>query len=364
MSQVNKRTLSDLHKMVPGSITDDGADIAVRYSTTIPPLDVILTGEVGKGFPSGRVIELYGEESVGKTTLCATLIAAIQRDYHGAAILWDTEATMTSDRVRYMGINSDDLIYGSSHFCEDVMQEMVEVTRKIESGASNPFGIMVWDTVAGTEAKMEHGKKVGESGTFSPHARILSEGFRKLCKPLARTKFAAIFCNQLKTGGIGQMYAREREKEATLGGKAMRFHAHLRIKMTMKRKYITKIDNKVTYVGDEIHVTKIKDKEGGSGVAGTDCILVIKKSGDGAGKFSNALSCLKTLQHWGLFKKDSITVDGKKYTDSSFEKKYEKDQAFRDLIHKKLTIMRRLKLRLSEKQVAPEQPQVLPEEDD
>jgi len=67
-------------------------------------------------------------------------------------------------------------------------------------------------------------------------------------------------------------------------------------------------------------VTKIKDKEGGSGVAGTDCILVIKKSGDGAGKFSNALSCLKTLQHWGLFKKDSITVDGKKYTDSSFEK--------------------------------------------
>ena len=351
---VTKKTRTLLDKAI-GATGAEGtiAEIQEHFSTGIAPLDVILSGEVGKGIPSGRVTEIYGDESVGKTTLCCLLAAQVQRQYKGSVVYFDSEATLTKERAVALGIDWD-TFWHSAHmmYCEDVFEAVLDVVRghalTDSRKASTDAGIIIWDTVAGTEAKSEHGKQVGEGGSFGPHARILSEGFRKLCQPLGSTKLATVFCNQMKIGGIGNMFATERQKEATLGGKAMRFHSHIRLKMEAKRKYRLPLGGKkFLNLGEEIKVTKTKDKERGAGVAGTDCILILQKVGEKAGTFNEALSCLRTLQNWGMYRKE-IIISGHKLTPIQFEKMYDTKATFRAGIRTTMELMRRTLLKIEQ----------------
>lgn len=321
-----------LRKANNGTGRMGGADIRYRFSTTLAPLDLILSGEIGSGFPSGRISEVYGDEHVGKSTLCCMMLAAVQRA-NGVAIFADTEATMTTARARELGINTEALVYIEEEFVEPILDSALALVREFTTVP----GIAVWDTVAGTASIHERDRDVGESGARSPHARSISLGFRKLSIPLSQSNMAFICVNQLKEGAVGKLFATERDKEATLGGKAMRFHSHVRLRLRNARKLRIGSDERGVYIGDEILATCIKHKEMGSGTLSTQCVLVLRKVPPNPGQFSAGLSVLRTLQKWGAFK-GGIAVGKQKFTALKFEERYSTDAAFRESMNKMLSI--------------------------
>jgi RecA/RadA recombinase len=311
--------------------TVEGAPTSITYwfSTTIPPLDVALSGKVGTGFPAGRAVELYGEEQVGKTTLGCTTLAAAQTA--GAlAVMMDTEGTFTESRAQALGLRTNELVYAQDYCLEHVLEKAGLLIR--ECGHKTPC-LLFWDTVAGTPSLREDSHLVGESA-LSVHARILSEWFRREVGRLSVSRVCLLFCNQLKEGGIGRMFATERDHEATLGGRAMRFHTQLRLRMKAARKFSLPFHGKETTVGDEVRAMVVKDKDRASNVRGRDCVLVLMKIGEDAGRFSAPFSSLRTLQSWGALPAGhTVKFLKRSYTLAQWAASYREDEGFRRRVH-------------------------------
>lgn len=330
--------------VVPGSAQEAGVDIQHWIDSSIPVLNVALTGFVESAIPSGRLVEIYGEESVGKTTLACNFLRMAQQERNGIAVLYDTEATLSTERLQGLEVNTDDLLYGvdaggSVVYIEHIMQNVLEVVRKVQASKTKSTGMIVVDTIAGTESLAERTKKIGEGTSFSPHARALSAAFRKLSIPLSHTGITLLCVNQLKAGAIGDQYALDRNKEATLGGSAMKFHSYMRIRMRLKRRGYVHVGGKMVLVGDEILASLTKHKEGLCNVKATECVLVLRKVPPNAGQFSPGLSAYRTLQHWGMRAKKSartgettIDIKGKTYKPLEFETEYDTNATFRDTV--------------------------------
>lgn len=340
--------------VVTGDIREGNMDIQRWHSTGVPVLDIAFNGEIGKGFPSGRVIEIYGNESVGKTTLTAGLLAEVQKAHDGIAALYETEATLSTDRMAELGIDVDNVLYGISAdtediYIEEVLQNIITLVNVCGRKEPSRSGVIVFDTIAGTSSVAEKGKEVGEATSFSPHARALSVAFRKLSVPLSRTALTFVCVNQLKSGAIGSRFATEREEEATLGGSAIKFHSFMRVRMTFKRKAYIPIGSKQNLIGDEISVMLTKHKESVSGTKACEAILVLRKLPPNAGQFSPGLSAFRTLQNWGIKckgkgKDAKISIKGKDYLPGKFEEAYNADEGFRTVVHTLLSAYRKARM--------------------
>ena len=329
--RVLKNGAKELGSSVLTTMDDASSSIKAWHGTTVPPLDVILTGEVGRGLPSGRIIELYGDEHVGKTTLGCLLLAEMQRN-GGVAVVFDTEGTLTVQRAAQLGCNTASLIYGEERYVEDVLYQIEYILQKI--GNDTP-ALVVWDTIAGTQTRAEQGRKPGEKTGMAEHARALSIGLRRLGKPLSQSMMTVLAVNQLKAAGFGKLFATEREQEATLGGRAMRFHTHSRVRLKAARKFAVTRDKRAVTVGDEVKVMVTKDKDRPSNVRGRDAILVLQKIGEGGGRFAAGYSCLRTLQLWGALPKgSSVKFVGKKYTVDTWNDAYLNDVPFQMKVHR------------------------------
>lgn len=317
------------------------SEIRCWYTSTVPVLDVILSGSVGQGFPSGRITELYGDEHAGKTTLGCLALRAIQQ-LGGLGVIFDTESTLTRGRAVNLGIDPKTLLYSEEIYLEPILDALPFI---VEQAGDAPCGIF-WDSIAGTPSQREREHSAG-SGQIGIHARALSVGLRKLAHGLARSKTFLLACNQLKVGGIGKMYATERESEATLGGRAIRFHSHMRLRISHARKFILKEGQRSLVIGDEISAMVTKDKDRASGLRARSAVLVLQKVGGGlsiggrSGTFNNGLSCYRTLQHWGAFGSGaSIVLANHQYSMVEFVKLYDNDETFRErVVHRLLELV-------------------------
>ena len=327
-------------KATAGSLTLlSNAFTAVRfwYSTRIYALNVTLTGTLDMGLPGGRIIELFGDESTGKTTLCGCIMAETQSQ-NGIAVMHDSESTFTEARAIELEINPKELVYGANEYLEEILD--IICSNILAVGKSR--AAIIHDTIAGTPSKREVGKRIGE-GVFSPHARALSEGLRKMSRPLANSNACVIFVNQRKEGGMGEMFATERKKDATLGGKAIKFHSTVRIRLVYARKFIAMLGKQKVHYADEITATVVKNKERASGTKCCECILVLVKMGDGGGKFSNGLTALRTLQHWNALPKgEKVKFAGKTLTPIEWEKEYNSNPKFSATVNRFLVAVNQM----------------------
>jgi recombination protein RecA len=314
-----------------GSVQDlssASSNISMWFDTGCVPLNLILTGDVNKGIPSGRMIELFGAEASGKTTICASIMRNTQAK-EGLPIIIDTESSFTKDQALRHGldIHPDKLIYFEECFLEPILDAIQDLVVQLDD---TPVTI-VWDTVASTPTKKERGRDVGEA-SFGAHARALSEGMRKIAKPLAESNAALIICNQRKEGAMANPFASENDKDATLGGHAIRFHAHARIKLELaKTAYSTLRGGRKKEVGFDARIKTVKNK---AIARGCRAMLVFRSD---IGKFDNALSCARTLQQWKAIPKPTgttITFDGKKYSERQWRETYNTNEKIRDAVHK------------------------------
>ncbi|HVJ46143.1 MAG TPA: recombinase RecA [Luteolibacter sp.] len=215
-------------------------------------VDVIPTGNllidralgVG-GFPRGRIIEVFGPESSGKTTLTLTAIAQAQKK-GGLAAFIDVEHALDPQYAKKLGVNLDDLLVSQPSSGEEALQICEALVR------SNAIDVIVLDSVAALVTKQELDGEIGDS-TVGAQARLMSAAMRKLTALISKAKTVCIFTNQIREK-IGVMFG---NPETTPGGRALKFFSSVRIDIR-RIGQIKTTDGTVTGSRTKIKVVKNK----------------------------------------------------------------------------------------------------------
>lgn len=210
-------------------------------STGITSLDTALG--VG-GIPKGRVIEIYGPESSGKTTICLTLIAEVQKN-GGTCAFIDAEHALDPSWAQVLGVDIDNLLISQP----DTGEQALEITETlVRSGAVD---LIIVDSVAALVPKAEIEGDMGDS-VMGVQARLMSQALRKLTGILNKSKTTIVFTNQLRLK-IGVMFG---NPETTTGGMALKFYASVR----MDVRKIETIKDEGNVIGARVRVKVVKNK--------------------------------------------------------------------------------------------------------
>ncbi|HYY16787.1 MAG TPA: recombinase RecA [Gammaproteobacteria bacterium] len=238
--------LSQIEKQFgKGSVMRMGDVGAVRDVETVSSGSLGLDIALGVGgLPRGRVVEIYGPESSGKTTLALHAVAEVQK-LGGAAAFIDAEHALDPQYAAKLGVDVGDLLLSQP----DTGEQALEITDMlVRSGAVD---VMVIDSVAALTPKAEIEGEMGDTHV-GLHARLMSQALRKLTANIARSNALVIFINQIRMK-IGVMFG---NPETTTGGNALKFYASVRL--DIRRKGAIKRDEEV--VGNETHVKVVKNK--------------------------------------------------------------------------------------------------------
>ena len=215
-------------------------------------IDVIPTGALSLdlalgvgGIPRGRVVEIFGPESSGKTTVMLHVIASAQKN-GGLAAFIDAEHALDPAYAKKLGVNLDDLLVSQPDSGEEALTICETLAR------SNALDVIVIDSVAALVPKAELQGEMGMA-TMGMQARLMSQALRKLTAILAKAKTTCIFTNQIREK-VGIMFG---NPETTPGGKALKFYASVRIDIRRKE---TLKDSSGNAIGNHVKVKVVKNK--------------------------------------------------------------------------------------------------------
>src|SRR6187551_1278717 len=215
------------------------------------PMEVVSTGSIGLdvalgigGLPRGRVVEIYGPESSGKTTIATHVIAEAQKKGGICAII-DAEHAFDSGYAQKLGVDIDNLLISQPDYGEQALEI---ADRLILSGA---LDVVVIDSVAALVPKSELEGEMGDS-KMGLHARLMSQALRKLTATISKTNCCCIFINQLREK-IGVMFG---NPEVTTGGNALKFYASVRLDI----RRMAQIKDGDEAIGNRVKVKVVKNK--------------------------------------------------------------------------------------------------------
>jgi len=250
--EINKEKLKALEVTLGKIEKDFGKGTIMKLGDhAIENIQVISTGSIGLdaalgigGFPRGRVIEIYGPEASGKTTLAIHAIAEAQKNGGIAAII-DAEHTFDRNYAEKLGVDVENLLISQP----DNGEQALEITDNlIRSGA---LDIVVIDSVAALTPKAEIEGEMGDS-RMGLQARLMSQALRKLTANISKTNTSCVFINQLREK-IGVMFG---NPETTTGGNALKFYASVRVDI----RRTTQIKDGEEVVGNRTRVKIVKNK--------------------------------------------------------------------------------------------------------
>jgi recombination protein RecA len=240
------QTLSQIEKQF-----GKGAIMRLGDDNTMMEQGVISTGSMSVdlalgvgGVPRGRVIEIYGPESGGKTTLSLHIIAEAQRE-GGVAAFIDAEHALDPGYAKALGVDTENLLVSQPDTGEQAL-EIAELL--VRSGAVD---VIVIDSVAALVPRSEIEGEMGQS-SVGVQARLMSQALRKLTGILSKSKTTAIFINQIREK-IGVMYG---NPETTPGGRALKFYASVRLEVRRKGDVKSGTDK----IGNQVRVKVVKNK--------------------------------------------------------------------------------------------------------
>lgn len=184
---------------------------------TIPTGNLLIDRALGVGgFPRGRIVEIYGPESSGKTTLTLTVIAQAQKA-GGLAAFVDVEHALDPQYARRLGVNLDELLVSQPSSGEEALRIVETLVR------SNALDVIVLDSVAALVTKQELDGEIGDA-TVGAQARLMSAALRKLTAMISKARTVCVFTNQIREK-VGVMFG---SPETTPGGRALKFYSSVR----------------------------------------------------------------------------------------------------------------------------------------
>lgn len=220
-------------------------DMPVSEETTISSGSLSLDLALGVGgYPRGRIVEIYGPESSGKTTLTLHAIAEAQKD-GGICAFVDVEHALDPIYAKKIGVNTDALLLSQPDYGEQALEIVETLVR------SNVVDMVVVDSVAALVPKSEIEGQMGDS-QMGVQARLMSQALRKLTAIISKSKCSVIFVNQVREK-IGVVFG---NPEVTTGGRALKFYSSIR----MEIRRIDSIKSGVDIIGNKVRVKVVKNK--------------------------------------------------------------------------------------------------------
>ncbi len=227
-----------------GSIMKLGGDVKVSVEA-IPTGALTLDWALGVGgLPRGRVVEVFGPEASGKTTLTLTVIREVQKK-GGVAAFIDAEHAFDSTYAKIIGVNLDDLLISQP----DTGEQALEIAETLVR--SNAVDVVAIDSVAALTPRAEIEGEMGDAHV-GLQARLMSQALRKLTAAISKSRTCVIFINQLREK-IGVMFG---SPETTPGGRALKFYASVRLDV----RRIATLKSGDTVIGNRVRVRVVKNK--------------------------------------------------------------------------------------------------------
>jgi recombination protein RecA len=217
--------------------SDAPSDVTEWISTGSTMLDLAIANRPNGGLPVGRIIEITGLEASGKSLLAAHALADTQRK-GGLAVYIDTENAVSREFLEAIGVNLKDMLYVPLETVEDIFEAIENIIESIRKGSKDRIVTIVVDSVAGASTKQEMSADYDKDGWATSKAIILSKAMRKITNFVGRQRICLIFTNQLRTR-LGVTFG---DQWTTSGGKAVAFHASVRLRLKSVGQIKLKVD--------------------------------------------------------------------------------------------------------------------------
>jgi recombination protein RecA len=236
---------------------EDPSQIMDWITTGVVELDLAIANRPNAGIPCGRITEITGLEASGKSLLGAQFLAEVQKK-GGVAVFIDTETSVSTVFLEAIGVDISKMLYINVDTVEDIFESIEKIVSKVrESDRNRLVGILV-DSVAGASSKGEMAQEHGKAGFATEKAIAISKAMRKITGMIAKQRIALVFTNQLRVN-VGAMFG---DKYTTSGGKAIAFHASVRLRLSSLGRLTKAVGDKKLAIGIKTQAQVIKNRLG------------------------------------------------------------------------------------------------------
>ena len=221
-------------------------------------LDLAISNRKNGGFPVGRVSEITGLEQSGKSLLAAHVLLNTQKK-GGLAVYIDTENAISAEFLTAIGLNLKDMLYIPLDTMEDVFEAVEVIIEKVRSSDKNKLVTIVIDSIAGASTKTEMAADFDKDGYATAKALIISKAMRKITNLIGRERICLIITNQLRQKLNAPAFS---DPWTSPGGKALPFHASVRIRLSSIGAIKVKVEGHEEIVGSRVKAKLVKNRCG------------------------------------------------------------------------------------------------------
>jgi recombination protein RecA len=308
--------------------TDTPADVSGWISTGSSMLDLAISNRPNGGFPIGRIAEITGLEASGKSLLAAHALANTQKQ-GGMAVYIDTENAISREFLEAIGLDLEKMLYVPLETIEDIFEAIEGIIESVRKSNKNKLVTIVVDSVMGASTKIEMAAEYDKDGYATSKSIILSKGMRKLTNMIGREKICLIFTNQLRSR-LGVSFG---DPWTTSGGKAIPFHASVRLRLKSLGQIKAKKNGIDQIIGIQTRAQVIKNRMGPP-LKSVDYDIYFESGIDNYGGWLNVMKDHNLVRQAGAWY-TYTTKAGKdvKFQSKDFEKLLKNDNTLHDEIY-------------------------------
>ena len=301
-------------------------------STGAAMLDVAISNRPYGGIPVGRITEITGLEQSGKSLLSAHLLAETQKQ-GGIAVLIDTETAVSREFFDAIGVDVSKLLYVNVDTVEDIFETIETIMEKVREKDAQKLVTVVVDSVAAASTKKEIESDYDKDGYATDKAIIISKAMRKITNTIGRQKIAVIFTNQLRQK-LGVMFG---DPWTTSGGKALAFHASVRLRLKNVGQIKMKVGGQDKIVGISVRAQVVKNRLGPP-LRSADFEIYFDRGIDNYGSWLTVMKENKLVKQGGAWYEYTDTDTGEiiKFQSKDFIKMMVEKEDLREQIYKKI----------------------------
>ena len=301
-------------------------------STGCAMLDVAISNRPYGGLPVGRITEITGLEQSGKSLVSAHLLAETQK-LGGVAVLIDTETAVSREFLEAIGVDVSKLLYVSADSVEQIFDFAETIIEKVRETSKDKLVTIVVDSVAAASTKTELAADYGKDGYATDKAIIISKAMRKITNMIGRQKISLIFTNQLRQ----KMNAMFGDPWTTSGGKALAFHASVRLRLKNMGQIKMKVNAKDKTVGMKVRCQVVKNRMGPP-LRAADFEIYFDRGIDNYGSWLSVMKENKLVKQAGAWYAyvDTETGEEFKFQSKDFIPLMDENTELREQIYKKI----------------------------